>query len=165
MGNNNIKTELNLEEEKIKLQRMKIENWNLIGDVIKKFIEDFGKLIGIIGIVLTMLANAGLITYNAMSNNKSDKILNLPETSLSVIAPSAENLLPVSTITIPDRNIHRYPTDRNGHLIRKIKKELFNGTNVMLFIFTIVFIVPLLKKKKEKEMKNDASADSITNKK
>jgi hypothetical protein len=165
-GNKTNKCANTLMEEKLRLQRMKIENWNLIGDVIKKIIEDFGKLIGIIGIIITMLGNAGLITYNAMSNNKTEKILEIPEMSLSVIAPSAENLLPISTITIPDRNIHGHPINRDGHLIRKIKKELFNGTNIILLIFTIVFVVPLLKKnKKEKEMKNDASSNSITNKK
>jgi hypothetical protein len=162
---NGINPELNLEEKKIKLQKMKIENLNLMGDVIKKFIEDFGKLIMIIGVILTMLSNLGLITYKAMKSDTDIKtILDVPSIQLNEIiyTNNADNILPLPTMV--NRSMkHR---DHPDYLMRKIKKEIFSINNIILLIFTIVFGIPLLKKKKnEKEMKTDAGTNINTNKK
>jgi hypothetical protein len=162
----NVKFELNLEEKKVQLQRMKIENLNLIGDVIKKFIEDFGKLIMIVGVILTMLSNLGLITYKAMSADETIKTtLDIPSIQFSetIYDNNVNNILPLPTMV--NRSLeHR---DHPDYLMRKIKKEIFSINNIILLIFTIVFVIPLLRKKKknEKEMKSDAGANINTDKK
>jgi hypothetical protein len=168
--NDNNNNDLNLEKKKIELQKLRIENMSLLGDVIKKFIEDFGKLIAIIGIILTMLGNAGLITYNAMASNNKEKILDVPELSMSMLSPSVEKILPIATISHPninnDGNNNRFNRSGPSYLMRKIKHEIFNINNIILLIFTIMFVIPLLKKKiNKKESGTDASTNINTNKK
>jgi hypothetical protein len=160
-SNGNNTSPLAEEERKIKLDRMRIENLSLLGDVLKKFIEDFGKLIAIVGIILTMLSNLGLIIYNANTpSNDKEKILNVPEvSSVPITSKTPTNtLIPESTITSLGStegkgmaSIVKRSRSVEGYFMRKIKHDIFNGNNIMLLIFTGVFGIPLFFKKKKKK--------------
>jgi len=62
------------EEKKLKLQKMKFENMKLLGEVVKVWMNDFGKFaIGII-FVVSLIVNGGHIAFKFLDSGLSPKI-------------------------------------------------------------------------------------------
>ena len=153
----------------MELQRLQFKNFELLATVIKKYIEDFGRLIAVVGILCTLLANLGLITYNAMDNAQKDKEEIVPSVKIeNTNTMDRPKLMPLISLNNNIENKTIVKTIENMPKLHK-NKNLFKIENILLFIFSIIFIPLFWKKKKEENIEvegdNNASPDSSTNKK
>lgn len=138
------------EKEKIKIQREKIKNAKMIGEVIKVYLDNFKYLITIIVTVFVTLANLGWITYGTMHKPKlailesSSDVANneLGETVVGVMASTQD-----VGMTMQDFLINSW----------KIGAILFN-------IGLIVLALYFRKKDKEKKAKKEADAKNPNSK-
>lgn len=144
--------------EEIENQRKRFENYKLLSEVIKGFIEDFGKLVAIAGVILTILGNLGMIAYNANEDSKDETRNKLIESVPLETSASTEINKGVMTA------LGNFVSKHEPKLLKKVSHEIFGVGNITLLIISGIFLIPLFtKKKKQKDNKEEHHASANTN--
>jgi len=118
--------DIKLEEERIALQKHKIENWKLIAETCGIFIDKFKVLIATVVIVMTMLGQLGLVAFNVSENQKQD------DKVTKAVSTNANKMFTTNTA-----RLHKH-------------RKIFNATNIVL-LFVAASVVPLYFRRKKKD--------------
>ena len=147
--------EIKEEKEKIKIIREKIKNAEMIGEVIKVYLDNFKCLITIIITILVTLSNLGWITYGAL--NKSHKVMESIG-DLGISGASAEGAALGSAIGAIAPETSSIPSETFDFI-----KVLVDGGKigaVALNIGLIILLFYFMKKDKKKKKENVENKNS-----